>query len=87
MTINADAAETLKHIWQRNGIGWVVDEVGRSLDKVSYLLYYGTSTYNTKQMSRILDAVIDECKQCGIETLPPEQVEEMKRTWKREGKS
>ena len=85
VTVNKEAAETLKYIWQKNGLGWVVEETGRTDESVDLLMYYGSSTYNTRQMSRLLDAIVDDCKQCGIETLPPEQIEEMKRAWKREG--
>ena len=84
VTVNKEAAETLEYIWQKNGLGWVVEETGRTDESVDLLMYYGSSTYNTRQMSRLLDAIVDDCKQCGIETLPPEQLEEMKRTWKSE---
>lgn len=47
-------------------------------------LYYGSSSYNSKQMSRLIDNVIKDCKDQGIETLPPEQIEEMKRAWESE---
>ena len=86
VTVNKEAAETLEYIWQKNGLGWVVEETGRTDKSVDLLMYYGSSTYNTRQMSRLLDAIVDDCKQCGIETLPPEQIEEMKRTWERERK-
>ena len=86
VTVNKEAAETLKYIWQNNGLGWVVEETGRTDKSVDLLMYYGSSTYNTRQMSRLLDAIVDDCQQCGIETLPPEQIEEMKRMWERERK-
>ena len=85
VTVNKEAAETLEYIWQKNGLGWVVEETGRTDESVDLLMYYGSSTYSTRQMARLLDAIVNDCKQCGIETLPPEQIEEMKRAWKREG--
>lgn len=85
-TVNTEAASTLVYIWEHNGIGWVAEEVKKNKNTVDLLLYYGSSTYSNKQMARLLDAVINDCKQCGIETLPPEQIEEMKRTWERERK-
>ena len=85
VTVNKEAAETLEYIWQKNGLGWVVEETGRTDESVDLLMYYGSSTYSTRQMARLLDAIVNDCKQCGIETLPPEQSEEMKRAWKREG--
>lgn len=35
----------------------------------TWLLLRGSSTYNTKEMSRLIDGVLDECKQAGIEVL------------------
>ena len=43
--------------------------------------YYGSSTYNTTEMSRLIDYVVDEAKELGIETLPPEQLNAMKESW------
>ena len=31
--------------------------------------YYGSSTYNRKQMAALIDLVVQDCKQLGIETL------------------
>ena len=33
---------------------------------------------NTKQMSVLIDGVVSEAKQLGIETMTPNQIEEMK---------
>ena len=48
------------------------DVVGsRYTDEKSYyqvLCYYGSSTYNTKEFSVLLDGVIDDMRQAGIET-------------------
>ena len=47
---------------------------------VRYCKYYrikGSSQYNTQEMSRLIDGLISECKECGIETLTPEELERM----------
>ena len=43
--------------------------------------YFGSSTYNTKEMSVLIDGVVSDCKELGIETLPPEKLESMKASW------
>ena len=46
-----------------------------------YRVFYvmrGTHTYDTAEMTRILDKTVEEAKQLGIETLPPEELERMK---------
>lgn len=45
-----------------------------------YRWYYqikGSSEYNTAEMSRLIDGIVGECKEMGIETLPPGELERM----------
>lgn len=44
-------------------------------------VYFGSSTFDTKAMSVLLDGVISECKELGIETLPPAEIERMMNEW------
>lgn len=44
---------------------------------VFYKLFRGSSTYNTKEMSELIDGTVYECKEQGIETLPPHELERM----------
>lgn len=45
-----------------------------------YRWYYqikGSSEYNTEEMSNLIDGIVSECKEMGIETLPPDELERM----------
>lgn len=45
-----------------------------------YRWYYqikGSSEYSTAEMSALIEGVISECKEMGIETIPPEELERM----------
>ena len=44
-------------------------------------IYKGSSEYDTKEMAILIDGIVSEAKLLDIETLPPEEVERMKRTW------
>lgn len=46
-----------------------------------YIFYKQTHTLNTQEMSRLIEGVISECKQVGIETKTPEQIREMLSLW------
>lgn len=78
------AKEILMQQWQAKGLGWQVDDMGGSkLEGCSVLrLYYGSSVYDTQQMSALLDSVIDDAKELGIETLTPFELEGMKEAWR-----
>lgn len=43
----------------------------------TYMMLRGSSKYDTKEMSRLIDGLVSECKEMGIETLPPEELERM----------
>jgi hypothetical protein len=43
--------------------------------------YFGSSTYNTAEMARLIDGVVSECEEVGIDTLPPAELESMKSLW------
>ena len=47
----------------------------------SYKAYLPSSEMNTKQMSVLIDGVVSEAKEMGIETMTPNQIEELKASW------
>lgn len=47
-----------------------------------YKIFRGSSSYDTKEMSILIDGTVNECKEQGIETLPPEELERMLSKWK-----
>lgn len=49
---------------------------------VFYKVFRGSSTYNTKEMSILIEGVVDECKEQGIETMTPAELDRMLSKWK-----
>lgn len=47
-----------------------------------YVLLEHSRYYDTKQMSILIDGVIDECKGQGIETMTPNELAELKAKWR-----
>lgn len=72
LPIKNEAVERFISCWSKNGIGWFTDDLGESkLDGYTKLIaYYGSSTYNSKEMARLIDAVIQDCEEQGIQTMP-----------------
>ena len=77
--INADAEKTLIKVWQDHGLGWCAERVdfGKTEDKVILRLWYGSSAYNSKQMSRFIEGIVQDCKALGIETLPQAEIDRL----------
>jgi hypothetical protein len=43
--------------------------------------YFGSSTYDSKEMATLIDGIVREAKDLDIETLPPYELERMKAEW------
>ena len=39
-----------------------------------YMVYIGSSKYNTKEMSVFISGIVEEAKDLGIETLTPDEI-------------
>ncbi len=79
--VEEKAFENFKRIWEKQGLGYQVQETARKDKCVRINCYYGSSSYNTKEMSRLIDALVQEAKQLGIETMTPEQLSVLKQEW------
>lgn len=68
---------------------WCSDHYGRSIDTreskipgcMTVLAYYGSSDFDTAQMSRLIDNCVQDCKALGIETRPEEEVQSLLARW------
>lgn len=76
------AVETLCDGWTRNGIGWLTETTKSKLDGcTNVILYYGSSSYDAAQMSRLINIIVEECRQLGIETRPKEEIDSLLDSW------
>lgn len=51
-----------------------------------YKVYRGTRTYDTKEMAKLIDGTIQECKNVGIETATPDEIAHMQAFWEQRQK-
>lgn len=80
--VKNEALEKLCDGWQHNGIGWQTDTMPSKLDGcTNVILYYGSSTYDTAQMKRLIDNIVQDCKEQGIETATPAEIADMLSLW------
>lgn len=86
--VTPDEAKTLCAAWGALGIGWVTEKEDYTPDGERLIIraYYGSSTYDTKQMSRLLDYIIQDCKAVGIETMSERERSLLLEDWKGDGK-
>ena len=76
LPIRNDAVDKWISNWQQKGIGWVCDILGESkLDGYTNVItYYGSSTYDSLQMSKLINLIQEDCKQYGIEVMTPAEL-------------
>ena len=80
--IQDKAVQSLREGWERNGIGWQTETIPSKLDGcTNVILYYGSSTYDTEQMSRLINNIVTECKLQGIETKSKEEIDSLLSRW------
>lgn len=77
--------KTFEKIWTDRGIAWfceIVDTtyIGDTEFKIINA-YYGSSSYNSKQMSRLIDNLVQDCKAVGIETKPQAEIDSLLKQW------
>ena len=61
------------------------EEFGRSVlnnkEFTHYKIFKGSSEYNTKEMSILIDGIVSEAKTLDIETMTPDQLAILKSSW------
>lgn len=72
-TIPSKAVSRQKEAWEMHGIGWVLDVLADDGVTADVVYYYGSSTYTGSEMARLIDWIVDEANELGIDTMTPEQ--------------
>ena len=82
--VKREAAVGLARHWQHNGLGWMAETFESKVPGcVNVNLYYGSSVYDTAQMSRLIDNVVQDAVALGIETKTPRELALLKEDWGR----
>ena len=84
--VKAELVEKWDHLWCSGHIGRITVDIGpcRAENLKGYhnvISYFGSSDYDTKQMSRLISLVVEDAKAQGIETLTPQELSRMEEEW------
>ena len=76
MPVKAEAEERFIRAWESRGDGWICERIGESKISgyVNVLAYYGTSSYDSAEMGRMLDAIIADCEELSIDHMSKEDI-------------
>ena len=80
LPIRADAVESFKQIWSAHGTGWFAEVVDDSkIDGYKLVFaYHGSSIYNSEQMHRLIESVLDTAKELEISVLSERELSLLK---------
>lgn len=83
--IEKENVSTFEKMWTAQGIAWFceiadTDYIGDTEVKIINA-YYGSSSFNSKQMSRLIDSVVQDCKIYEIETKTPAEINSLLESW------
>lgn len=83
LPIRNEAVDNFVEKWQSRGLGWVCNIMRDSKipNYTNVIAYYGSSVYNTKEMSRLIDEVVQEAQALNIQTKTPQELAELKNLW------
>lgn len=68
--------------WESRGVGWQTEQMPSAYQGMTNVICYkGSSEYDTKQMSLLIDNLVQDAQALGIETLPPHKLAGMMEGW------
>lgn len=82
LPVKNEAVDKFREAWQRNGLGWITETTKSKLNGFTNVIaYYGSSSYNTAEMSRLINEVVDDCKEQNIETKSDNEINNLLKQW------
>lgn len=75
-------ADELCRLWACKGTGWFAEKSKSKMDGCTRITFYkGSSQYNTAQMSRLIENIVQDCEAVGISTKTPAEQATLLREW------
>jgi hypothetical protein len=84
--IKDEAVEKWIQAWESRGLGWQTEIMGDSKIEgyTNTINYYGSSVYDTKEMSLLLEEIVSQAKELGIDTMTDREKLALLEKWGKE---
>lgn len=79
LIVKPNVAERVKEEWRT--VRELGEVVVNGTTGVQLQCYFGSSTYDTKEMSVLIDGIVGEAKELGINTMLPDELARIKSEW------
>lgn len=82
LCMQTQAVASFGQKWTSNHIGRFIETRASKINGCTTVLaYYGSSDFDKRQMSQLIDNCIQDCKNAGVETASPSLLSELKDEW------
>lgn len=75
--IDTKDVPTFEKVWNDRGIAWFTEKVEEKGNKTIINAYYGSSSFSSKQFSKLLENLVQDCHAVGIKTLEDYEIEDL----------
>ena len=84
--VKNEAVDKFMSAWQSKGIGWVSEILSESKlnGYTNIIAYYGSSTYDSREMSILIDNLVYQAKELNIDVMTEEEIANLKSLWRTE---
>lgn len=82
LCVQDKAVDSMTRLWLRGHIGRRVEREPSKIKGCTNLyIYYGSSDFDTRQMSMLIDNLVQDALALGIETRPAEEIKSLLEVW------
>lgn len=82
LCVQDKAVDSMERLWTRNHIGRRVEREESKIKGCTNLyIHYGSSDFDTRQMSMLIDNLVQDAQALGIETRPEEEIKSLLEAW------
>ena len=82
LCVQDKAVDSMVRLWTRNHIGRRVEREESKIKGCTNLyIYYGSSDFDTRQISMLIDNLVQDAQALGIETRPQEEIKSLLEAW------
>lgn len=82
LCVQDKAVDSMERLWTRNHIGRRVEREESKIKGCTNLyIYYGSSDFDPRQMSMLIDNLVQDAQALGIETRPEEEIKPLLEAW------
>lgn len=80
--VKDEAADALCKNWSEHGTGWITEQTKSKIPGCTNVtLWYGSSVYDVKQMSALVDSLLQDANELGIPTMTPDEKNKLLAQW------